>query len=126
MFMLHSLLSIFATVGDKCDPSGGSFLAFPTWYRYLDGIVDVNGKCSPTINGLNDIWLIVAAIIEILLRVAAIATVAAIIYGAFTYTTSQGEPEATAKAKNTLINALVGLAIAVLAASIISFIAGSL
>jgi hypothetical protein len=118
MFMLHSLLSIFATVGDKCDPSGGSFLAFPTWYRYLDGIVDVNGKCSPTI--------IVAAIIEILLRVAAIATVAAIIYGAFTYTTSQGEPEATAKAKNTLINALVGLAIAVLAASIISFIAGSL
>jgi TRAP-type C4-dicarboxylate transport system permease small subunit len=68
---------------------------------------------------------VVAAIIEILLRVAAIAAVIFIIYGGFSYTASQGDPEATSRAKGTLVNALIGLAIAVSAAAIVSFIAGN-
>jgi FtsH-binding integral membrane protein len=97
------------------------FFGFPTWYKYLD-----HPNCIPAIHGLSDIWLIVAAIIEIVLRVAAIAAVVFIIYGGFTYTTSQGDPEGTAKAKSTLVNALIGLAVAVMAAAIVSFIAKSI
>jgi hypothetical protein len=72
------------------------------------------------------VWLIVAAVIEIALRVAAIVAVVFVIYGGFSYVTSQGEPEATGRAKNTLVNALVGLAVSVMAAAIVAFIAKSI
>jgi hypothetical protein len=105
---------------------GGDFLFFPTWYKYLDGTPDANGLCTPKITGINDLWLIVAAIIEILLRVAALAAIGFIIYGGFEYLTSQGEPDKTTRARGTIINALVGLVIAISAAAIVNFIAGSI
>ena len=101
-----------------------SFFGLPYWYTYLN--VTAPPGCTPQIQGLNDIWLIVAAIIEIALRIAAIVAVVFIIYGGFGYVTSQGDPEGTAKAKSTLVNALIGLAVAVMAAVIVSFIAKSI
>ena len=97
------------------------FFGFPTWYKYLN-----HPNCQPQISSLSDIWLIVAAIIEIALRVAAIVAVIFIIYAGFSYTTSQGDPDGTSKAKGALINALIGLAISVTAAAIVSFIAKSI
>jgi hypothetical protein len=127
--MIYSLLSLFSDISDNfgksCSPDGNGFLAFPHWYKYLGGAYDAHGTCIPRVLGLSDVWLVVAAIIEILLRVAAIAAVIFIIYGGFSYTASQGDPEATSRAKGTLVNALIGLAIAVSAAAIVSFIAGN-
>ncbi len=114
--MMNGLL-IFAS---SC--AGGKFFSFPTWYQYLDQVKGVS-PCAPKISNINDVWLIVAAIIEILLRVAAIAAVAMVVYGGIIYTTSQGEPDKTGQAKNTIVNALVGLAVSISAAAIISFIA---
>jgi hypothetical protein len=121
--MIPSLLQLFA-VNTGCKLQGGGFFGFPHWYKYLDGIQDVNGVCTPHLNGINDIWLVVAAVIEILLRVAVILSFIMVIYGGVNYITSQGEPDKTSQAKNTIVNALLGLAIAVLAASIVAFIAG--
>ena len=104
---------------DACS-KGSNFLAFPNWYEYLS----CTGSGHPMLTGIGDIWLIVAAVIEILLRVAALAAVAIIIYGGIQYATSQGNPETTNKALNAIISAAVGLAITVLAAVIVSFIAG--
>jgi len=115
--------SLFVHFAASC--KGGGFLGFPPWYEYLPSI-NSNGLCSPQIQKLTDVWLIVAAIIEILLRVAALVAVGFVIYGGFSYMTSQGDPSQTAKAKGTIINALVGLVIAVMAAAVISFIAGSI
>lgn len=120
---MFDVIHILAALGDSCKANGGFLLGFPHWYQYLDGIKDSSGKCVPSIVALADIWLIVAAVIEILIRLGAILAVVMIIIGAFNYTTSQGEPEATAKAKGTIINALVGLVIAISAASLVSFIA---
>ncbi|MEO7364527.1 MAG: hypothetical protein ABIV43_03410, partial [Candidatus Saccharimonadales bacterium] len=107
--------------------TGGSFLGFPTWYKYLPGAIDsVNHACTPKIAAVNDVWLIVAAIIEILLRIAGIAAVVYLMYGGFTYITSQGEPDKTNKAKMTIINALGGLLIAVMATFLVAFIARSI
>lgn len=103
---------------------GGGFLGFPTWYEYLPGHYDDNGVCSPQLGSLSNVWLILAAIIEIMLRAAAILAVGFVIYGGVTYMTSQGEPDKTAKARGTIINALVGLVIAVIAATTVGFIAG--
>lgn len=110
---MTQLFTHFAACG------GGSFLGFPHWYKYLPCNGDV-----PGITNINDVWLIVAAIVEILLRVAGLAAIILVIYGGFQYMTSQGEPAETTKAKNTILNAIVGLAISILAASIISFVAG--
>lgn len=120
--MITNLIAHFATV---C--SGGGFLGLPTWYEYLPGTTDsVTHLCTPQINGLMDIWLIVAAVIDILLRIAALVAVAFVIYGGFSYITSQGEPDKTSQARGTIISALVGLVIAVMAAIIVGFIASSI
>lgn len=118
---MFNLLSGFAAISDKC---GGSFLGFPKWYSYLQS--DSANSCSPAISSLTDIWLIVAAIIEILLRIAALIAVIFVISGGFKYITSQGEPEATAHARGAIINALIGLVIAVSAAVIVGYIARSI
>lgn len=120
---MMDLLTYFAA---SCKLPKPTFLGLPTWYHYLSGNPDGNGHCLPAISKLSDIWLIIAAIIEILLRVAAIAAVAMVIYGGVSFITSQGNPEDTTKARNTIINALIGLLLAVMAAAFISFIAGSI
>lgn len=118
--MLHQLFYFAASCG------GGNFLLFPPWYKYLSGVNDANGLCTPQMGSLSDIWLIVAAIIEILLRVAALAAVGYMIYGGFVYLTSQGEPDKTTQARKTITSALVGLVIAISSAAIVDFIAGNI
>jgi len=49
-----------------------------------------------------------------------------VIWGGFTYMTSQGDPSTTAKAQKTVINGLVGLVIAILAATIVAFLGDKL
>ena len=116
--MVSGLFSNFAAA--TC--SEGSFLGFNTWYHYLK----LTSDCSPQISSLNDMWLIVAAVIEILLQVAALVAVVFVMIGGFNFVTSQGEPDRTSKARGAIINALIGLVIAVLAAVITGFIAGSI
>jgi ABC-type Fe3+ transport system permease subunit len=115
---------LFTKFAASC--TGGNFLFFPHWYKYLDGVTDpTTHACSPALNSVSDIWLIVAAIIEILLRVAGIMAVVFVVYGGFQYVTSQAEPDALMKARRTIINALVGLILAIISATIVNFIAGS-
>lgn len=132
LLLLEKASQLFAKAGDACNFSGGGFFGLPRWYEYLPGVqawVDPSNpsagtSCVPQLSNFNNIWLIGAAIIGILLRIAAIAAVGFVIYGAITYITSQGDPDSTGRAKNTIVNALVGLAIAVMAAAIVAFIAG--
>src|ERR1700689_3547884 len=95
------------------------FLGLPTWYEYLK----CNGG-SPSLTGITDVWLIAAAIVDILLRVPAIIAIFMLIYGGIQFITSQGEPERAKQARGTIINALIGLVISVVAATIVTYIAG--
>jgi hypothetical protein len=104
---------------------GGTFLGFAKWYKYLPGQADSNGLCTPQITGLNDIWLVGAAILEVMLQVAALLAVVMVIYGSASFIMSRGEPDKTTQARHTLINALVGLGLTVIAATVVNFIAGS-
>ena len=121
-----------AAVAAGCDKSS-SFLGMPTWYKYLD-VGPKNGDPCAIIGPLKDGSLDIAkaapriglAIIEILLRISGMVAVGFIIYGGFRYLTSQGEPEAYKNAQKTVINALVGLVIAILAVTIVSFVGGAL
>ena len=106
----------------NCGKSGG-FLGFPTWYKYLDPTF-VDGECKLTFEFPENIGLVAAAVIEILLRVAALIAVGFVLYGGLQYIMSQGEPERLAAARSTIINALIGLVITVTATGIVSFVAG--
>ena len=97
------------------------FFGFPTWYKYLEGA----DACEPKLVNINDIWLIALAVVEILLRIAILAAIAYILIGGFKYITSRANPDKTSQAKNTVIDALIGLIIAVTATAIVSFIAGN-
>lgn len=70
----------------------------------------------------SDVALVLLAIADDLLRVAALVALGFVIVGAFKFVGSQGNPDSTAKAQDTIVNALLGLAIAVSAVAIVSFI----
>lgn len=117
-------MEIFRVIASSC--TGGGFFGLPAWYSYLPGTIDPQThQCIPQFSNINDTWLVVAAIIEMLLRVAAIVAVFMVIFGGVTYTTSQGNPEATSKAKNTIMYALIGLLISISAALLVTFVAHS-
>ncbi len=102
----------------------GSFLGLPTWYEYLE----LDADCS--IPDGQDIDIVAPrvglAIVEIILRLSGIIAVGYIIYGGFKYMLSQGEPDATKKAKGTILNALIGMVIAMSATFIVTLIGNSL
>lgn len=116
--IVYNLLNVklfFAAPGD-CQ---GNFFGLPVWYKYLQGA----DTCQPEVTELNDIWLIVLAIIELLIRIAVAVAVIYVLIGGFKYITSRGAPDKTATAKNTVIDGLIGLVIAIAATAIVSFVA---
>ena len=125
-----NLLTLFANA-ETCSKS---FFGLKTWYYYLPDskfaggckIVNFNILPGTGPGEASDIPLIFLAVIDDLLRIAAIVAVAFVIVGAIQMTVSQGEPERTARAQSTIINALIGLAIALIAVGFVAFIGSQL
>ncbi len=133
--MLLSLLTRIAAEKAALDCAADkskTFFGLPVWYKYLkmetvskEGLsvckVDIDFVQNPS-----DVWAILLGIIDILLRVGGIAAVIYVMYGGFLYMTSQGEPDRTKQAKETIIGSIIGLVIVLLAAQIVSFIGNRL
>ncbi|CAN5427719.1 hypothetical protein BH09PAT4_BH09PAT4_03350 [soil metagenome] len=109
------------------------FFGLVPWYQYLDyGRDPVTGSCAiqnfvvVESGKSSSIPLILLAIVDDLLRIAGIVAIGFVIYGAIKYTTSQGVPDQTAQAQSTIINALIGLVVAMIGVGLISFIGRSL
>jgi hypothetical protein len=66
------------------------------------------------------------AFFEIAMRVAALVAMGFVIYSGFRFLTSQGQPENYAAARGTLINALIGLAIALSAVALVNLVGGTI
>jgi len=110
--------------GNACTLGQNNFFGVPPWHRYLDGQLDADGSCSVKINQLTDIWKIVLAVLQILLRVAAYVATGFMIYAGFRYMTSNGNPEKTKQALGSIRLAAIGLIITIASSLIVSFIAG--
>lgn len=105
------------------DCARGGFFGLPRWYKYLT----LDNQCQVTnFTVPGDLVLVALAVIDILLRIAGIVAVFFIVYAGIQYTTSQGNPDATAKAQSGLINALIGLALTVVAIAGVTFIGNRL
>lgn len=111
-----------------------SFMGLKTWYAYIptteiDGATctvkeDVTFLPSSTSKGI--LPPVALAIVDDLLRIAAVVAVAFVITGGVRYATSQGEPGEVKNALSTIINALIGLATAMVAAAVVSYIGNKL
>ncbi|HVX24552.1 MAG TPA: hypothetical protein VG992_04400 [Candidatus Saccharimonadales bacterium] len=140
--MLFALLSLplrlfgagAAAPAAQC--SDKTFFGLEPWYHYLTlkpdsvtggcSITNFNGGAKSVLGAHSPFLLIGLAVIDDLLRIAGLAAIGFVIYGGIQYTTSQGSPDQTAKAQQTIINALVGVAISVVAVALVGFLGNKL
>ncbi len=80
------------------------------------------GSCEVEITKLSDLLILVANIISILMVVAGFVAIAFIIVGGFMYIASSGEPANIKKAKETIVNAVIGLVMAMVAFGVVKFV----
>ena len=109
-----------------------SLLGIPTWFAYLD--MDANCQIiyprksdgSGSIDIKQLITPVAIAVIDILLRVAGIAAFFYIVLSGFKFVMAQGSPDKEKAARQSIINAAIGLVIAILAVGVVSGIKGFL
>ncbi|MEK7059336.1 MAG: hypothetical protein AAB971_01105 [Patescibacteria group bacterium] len=74
----------------------------------------------------SDIPAVLLAVIDDLLRIAGIVAVFYVLIGGFKYVISEGNPEKTSLAKSSIVNALIGMGIAMIAIAFISYVGNKL
>ena len=104
-----------------------SFFGIPTWYEYLTVTKDANG-CNVqtgTVSGggMNIPVLILLAVVDILIHISGLVAVGFVVYGGVLFVLSQGEPAKVVSARKTILNAVIGLGIAILSSQIVKFVA---
>lgn len=129
--LLHGIVNFAA---EKCTLGNDGFFGFPTWYKYLGGertgeLVDGTRKCEVAFSLMKDdkfnggdLLLVAISIVDMLIRLVALVAVFFVMYGGIRYITSQGSPDGTKAAQGTIMNALIGLAIAITASALVAFI----
>lgn len=98
-------------------------LTLPVWYR---GLTKSNTDCTLDLGrNLNFVWVIGLNIVEALMHVVGYVAGVFILIGGYRYATSAGEPSQIARAKGSIMNAVIGLIISLLSIAIINFIIGA-
>lgn len=128
--MFAALYSLFAAGSGAC--ADRTFLGLKPWYHYLQVTYNkATSTCDVSFNALgngknSDILLVLLAIVDDLLILAGIVAVVYVIYAGIKYIMSQGSPDETAKAQSTLLNSLLGLALAMVAVAVVSYLGNHL
>ena len=105
-----------------------TLLTFPAWYK---GIMTPDPDCNIAntndVGGLGKfIWTIVLNVIETLLQLVGYISVGFIIAGGFKYITSAGTPDGAVKARKTILNAVIGLALSLFSVAIVNVVSGAI
>lgn len=114
---------------------GAAIVAIPPWYDNLCGsdgktlqspkeFANTGGEDK---TGIGKYLTIIAMnIVTILLYVTGYVSLAFIIWGGFKYIISGDSSNGTSAAKTTILNAIIGLIISIMAIAIVKFIAGAI
>lgn len=137
-------LSLFGGVAHAALPANcekGSFLGLPRWYEYLEldpdtckiigpskeaidsegnAITYDDGRVKTEVDIAKAAPLVFLAVIDILLRVAGMAAFVYIIISGFKFVTAQGSPDKEKAARQTIINAAIGLVISIVAIGLVT------
>lgn len=105
--VVYSLQSLMAssTASASCDPSGAT-------------------KCDTGLPGIAVTTTQLQQILQITFGIFAAVAVLMIVISGLNFITAQGNPQETAKARNTIIYSVIGLVIALSAETIVSFAIG--
>jgi multisubunit Na+/H+ antiporter MnhB subunit len=88
----------------------------------VDSIQDGVTKVGGTKTGQTDLTDLIKIIVNIMLFILGAIAVIMIIIGGIRYTTSNGEAANTKAAKDTILYAVIGLVVAILAYAIVNFV----
>lgn len=102
------------------------FLTFPAWYNGLtDGNCQIN---SPDKEGGIQKFILKIALnfLDIMFQAVAYITVGYILWGGFKYVTSFGEANDIVLARQRILNAIIGLVIAMMAVAIVNYLGTSI
>lgn len=102
-----------------------SFFGLPVWWKYVKP-QPVPPDCNITVKMPDGLWAIAFAVVDMLLYLAGLVAVISIIIAGIQYITSLGNSDATTKARKRIQNSLIGLAIVLIAAPLVSFIGGKI
>lgn len=117
-----------STLAQKCSKT---FLGIKPWFAYLPDDAFEPGTCNldnfsifgSSGNGQRSHLVpVLLAVADGLVRIAAVAAFIFVIAGGIKLTLSQGEPDRAKTARESILNALIGLVIALIAAAVVSFI----
>ena len=123
-----------------------SVLGIPTWYKYLPAMKETysfqgksdTGNCTPVLSraeyrndegevykevDINAALPIGLAVLEAAMTIAGFVAVVMIFYASFLYLTTRGEADKATAARKTVINAVIGLVIIIVATRVVSFLA---
>lgn len=87
------------------------------------GLHDASGGLC--ITGLNDVKTLLINVLQIILALSGLVAVGMVMFAGFTYITSNGNAPQITKAKDTLINWVIGLIIIIGAYAIVGLVAGA-
>jgi hypothetical protein len=117
--LIQSILPAFTRFADTCASSTAGQAEIPAG----GGTCDNFTTNLPTVAATNQSLVLV---IQIIFGIIGAMAVIYIMFAAFHFMRSQGDPQTVAKARNGIIYALIGLAIVVLAELIVTFVLGRL
>ena len=110
------ILALFKLASDTCEPSLPAGL--PGLWDHL-----CNGT-QVSITGVNDITILIANVVRILMTMAGGLAVIFIVVGGIFYVTAAGEPSRITRAKEIITQAVTGLIVVGVAYAAVTFIAG--
>lgn len=99
---------------DPCDPNNNSSAG-----QVLQGVGQTGADCGKAKSTVSNVF---RTIVQILSIITGVVAVFMIIFGGFRYITSGGDAGKVSNAKNTLIYAIIGLAIAAAAQFLVHFV----
>lgn len=113
-----------AAVDSSCKKS--SIVTFPAWYENL--CKDDKSIASPSdVGGIGKfVTIIVMNVVTMLLYLVGYVSLIFIIWGGFKYMISGDNSSGTAAARQTILNAVIGLILAIMAVAIVQAIAGAI
>ena len=120
--VLASALGVVALPAENVAAAGCQthFLGLRAWY---DGL-DKDGDCNIDMPKQSEddlrryVWTIVMNVVSMVLGIVGYLAIAMVIWGGYQYMLAQGDPAKLAKGKKTVTNAVIGMAIVMLASLI--------
>lgn len=130
IFGVFNAQPVFAADDTSTGGCSNSFLGLPAWYKYLelDSNCTVVGPSiakedgSTRLDMTKVITRVSLAVIDILMRVGGMVAFGFIVYSGFRFVMSQGNPDQEKAARETAINAVIGMVITIFAIGIVTFI----